>query len=91
MGGGGPSGIVTSDVVVSNGAVVLSEETTVDVVVVAIATGASATTSVLRATDEFRKTSPTPRLEMINAPPTISASRGLACKETEWRTGFSKK
>ena len=90
MGGGGPSGIVTSDVVVSNGAVVLSEETTVDVVV-AIATGASATTSVLRATDEFRKTSPTPRLEMINAPPTISASRGLACKETEWRTGFSKK
>ena len=82
MAGGGPSGIVTSDVVVSSGAVVLSVETTVDVVV-AIATGASATTSVLRATDEFRKTSPTPRLEMINAPPTISASRGLACKETE--------
>ena len=90
MGGGGPSGIVTSDVVVSSGAVVLSEETTVDVVV-AIATGASATTSVLRATDEFHKTSPTPRLEMINAPPTMSASRGLACKETEWRTGFSKR
>ena len=94
MEGGGPSGIVTRDVVVSTGATVLSVETTgavVDVVVLAIATGASAITSVLRATEEVRKTNPTPTLSTINAPPTMSARRGLACSETEWRTGFSKK
>ena len=78
MAGGGPSGIVTMDVVDSTGAVVLSEEITGTVVEVAIATGASAMTSVLSATDEVRSTNPTPTLITINAPPTMSASRGLA-------------
>ena len=92
--GGGPSGTVTNDVVVSIGAVVLSEEligAVVEEVVETMATGASAMTLVLNATDEVRSTKPTPTLSTINAPPTMSARRGLACSETEWRTGFSRK